>query len=169
MNDEDKKEVNESNDSSIYYILGGVVLVAAVAGFFLLKPKEKNIEPSPSPVVQGPVVSPTPAPITKLACEKQYYNPMTGLGKYYVSMEGVDTLTSGDVTCEFTFTVKDKVVATSTAVGKLEENSTRGGAVFRCQTVPAVELARGIPTKVTVKVENPKKEKAECSQNFIFP
>jgi hypothetical protein len=94
---------------------------------------------------------------------------MTGLGKYYVSMEGVDTVTSGDVSCEFTFTVKDKVVATVSSSGKLEENPTRGGGIFRCQTVPAVELARGVQTKVTVKAVNPKQEKAECSQNFIFP
>ena len=42
----DEKHTPESNDSSIYYVLGGVVFVAAVAGFFLLKPKEKVATPA---------------------------------------------------------------------------------------------------------------------------
>ena len=38
-----------TNDNSIYYILGGVVLVAAIAGFFLLKPKTAPAtEPAPA-------------------------------------------------------------------------------------------------------------------------
>jgi hypothetical protein len=169
MSEDEKKETNESSDSSIYYILGGVVLVAAVAGFFLLRPKESKVQQTTTPVVQGPVVTPTPAPITKLACEKQYYNPMTGLGKYYLSLEGVDTIAAGDITCDYSFIVKDKVVATATAIGQLREEPSRGGSVFKCQTNPAVELAKGVATKVTVKVTNPKNESVECSQNFIFP
>jgi hypothetical protein len=171
MSEEEHKHHDDSSDSSIYYILGGVVLVAAIAGFFLLKPKEKTMEATtPQAVVQeAPAVSPTVAPITKLACDKQYYNPMIGLTKYYLSVEGTDTLTTGDIKCEYSFLVKDKVVGNATATASLVADPARGGGTFRCQTNPAVELARGVQTKVTVKVTNPNQETAECSQNFIFP
>lgn len=163
---EEEKNTSEQNDSSIYYVLGGVVLVAAVAGFFLLRPKEtvSNV----APVASAPIAAPTPGPITKFACEKAYYNPVIGFPKYYVTQQGVDTVTSGDVTCTFTFTVKDKVVLTTTQTATLNEVPERGGAVFKCQT-QAVEMTKGVPTKVDVKVENPNKATIACTQSFIFP
>jgi len=163
----DEKHTSETSDSSIYYVLGGVVLVAAVAGFFLLKPKEKVATPqtTTTPVAAAPVA---PGPITKFECGKMYYNPVVGFPKYYVSLEGVDTLTSGNVSCAYTFTVKDKVVATQTAAAPLTEEPSRGGATFRC-TTPAVELAKGVSTKVDVKIENANKQIQTCTQTFIFP
>ncbi len=172
MSDEEKKHTEESSDSSIYYILGGVVLVAAIAGFFLLKPKEATMAPTPStetPSQEVVAVSPTPAPITKFACEKQYFNPMVGLPKFYLSAEGVDILTTGDVTCDYSISVGNKVVATATATGTLINDPARGGGTFRCQTNPALELARGVNTKVDVTVTNPNSETATCTQNFVFP
>lgn len=162
----DEKHTPESNDSSIYYVLGGVVLVAAVAGFFLLKPKEKAATPvTTTPVVTAPV---TPGPITKLECGKMYYNPVIGFQKYYVSVEGVDTLTSGNINCSYTFSVKDKVVQTASVAAPLTEEPSRGGATFRCSTA-AVELAKGVTTKVDIKIENANKQTQTCSQTFIFP
>jgi hypothetical protein len=162
----DEKHTPESSDSSIYYVLGGVVLVAAVAGFFLLKPKDKVATPvTTTPVATAPVA---PGPITKFECGKLYYNPVVGFPKYYVSVEGVDTLTSGDVSCAYTFSVKDKVVATEAASAPLTEGPSRGGATFRC-TTQAVELAKGVATKVDVKIENANKQTQTCTQTFIFP
>ena len=162
----DEKHTTESNDSSIYYVLGGVVLVAAVAGFFLLKPKEKVATPvTTTPVATTQVA---PGPITKFECGKMYYNPVVGFPKYYVSLEGVDTLTSGNVNCTYTFSVKDKVVETVSASAPLTEEPSRGGATFRCSTA-AVELAKGVSTKVDVKIENANKQTLTCTQTFIFP
>jgi hypothetical protein len=161
----EEKHTPESNDSSIYYVLGGVVLVAAVAGFFLLKPKEK----SGNQVTTTPVSAPAaPGPITKFDCGKMYYNPVIGFPKYYVTLEGVDTLTSGNVNCSFTMSVKDKVVATTDASAPLTEEPSRGGATFRC-TTKAIELAKGVATKVDVKIENANKLAQTCTQQFIFP
>jgi hypothetical protein len=163
----DEKHTPESNDSSIYYVLGGVVLVAAVAGFFLLKPKDKTATPgTTTPVVTAPAVA--TGPITKFECGKMYYNPVVGFPKYFVSLEGVDTLTSGNVNCSYTFSVKDKVVQTASASSPLSEEPSRGGATFRCST-GAVELAKGIATKVEVKIENANKQTQTCTQTFIFP
>jgi hypothetical protein len=77
-------------------------------------------------------------------------------------------LTSGNVSCAYTFSVKDKVVATETATAPLTEEPSRGGATFRCST-PAVELAKGVATKVDVKIENASKQTQTCTQTFIFP
>jgi hypothetical protein len=162
----DEKHTPESNDSSIYYVLGGVVLVAAVAGFFLLKPKEQVATPvTTTPVTTAQVA---PGPITKFECGKMYYNPVVGFPKYYVSLEGVDTLTSGNVNCAYTFSVKDKVVATTNSSAPLTEEPSRGGATFRCSTA-SIELAKGVATKVDVKIENANKQTQTCTQTFIFP
>jgi hypothetical protein len=161
----DEKTTTE-NDSSIYYVLGGVVLVAAIAGFFLLRPKNAPVT-SPT-AVSVPVVEPTPGPITKYDCGKMYYNQKIGFQQYYVSLEGVDTVTTGNVDCAFTFSVKEKTVATTTASSGLNEEPSRGGATFRCNT-QAVELARGIPTHVEVKVSDPNKQNVICKSDFIFP
>ncbi len=168
MSDETKKEHEETNDASIYYVLGGVVLVAAIAGFFLLKPKTQAPATTGTPVVQTPVSNPTPAPITKLACEKQYYNPVIGFPKYYLSLEGVDKVTTGTVKCDYAFKVKDKTVATTETTAELVQVPERGGSTFRCQT-NSVELARGVATSVVVTVTNPNSEKVDCTQQFIFP
>jgi len=170
MSDEEK-QTNETNDSSIYYVLGGVVLVAAVAGFFLLKPKTTKTEtvaPTTVATQQPPAAVPTPGPITKLSCDKQYYNPVIGFPRYYLSVEGVDTRATGVVQCTYTVSVNNKVVDTTSATGALVEAPSRGGAEFRCIS-KAVELARGVATKVEVKLENEANQTATCSQSFIFP
>lgn len=158
-----------ANDNSIYYILGGVVLVAAIAGFFLLKPKGTTT-PTTTPTTgqAQEVATPTPGPITGLACERQYYNPRIGYPEYYLSVEGVDTNTSGKVTCDYSVSVKDKVVKTASATGDLSEAPGRGGGSFRCIT-DAVQLAKGIPSKVDIKLTGPDNKTATCSQTFVFP
>lgn len=172
MSEEEKhtKETKETSDSSIYYILGGVVLVAAIAGFFLLKPKDATMTPAANQqeVQAPPAVPPTPAPITKFACEKIYYNPVVGFPKYFLSAEGVDLKTTGTVTCEFTESVKNKVVGTQTVSAQIVANDVRGGGTFRCQS-DAVELAKGIATDVEVKVTGEANETGTCTQTFIFP
>jgi len=170
MSEEEKKH-KEENDSSIYYILGGVVLVAAVAGFFLLKPKSPTTAPMGSgqpAAVTAPQATPTPGPITKLACEKYYYNPVVGFPQYFLSMEGVDTVTTGEVTCEYTIFVKEKQVGSASITSPLNAAAERNGGTFRCQT-PALELAKGIPTLVKIKVTNPEKTSINCEQTFVFP
>lgn len=177
MSDEEKKHTHnhdeeEGNDASIYYVLGGVVLVAAIAGYFLLKPKT----PAPAApqtaqeqqVAQAPQPTPTVGPITKFGCERQYYNPVVGLPRYYVSVEGTDLAQSGNVTCEFSLSVKDKVVQTAKTEAALTPSAERGGSTFRC-TTNGLELAKGIATKVDVKLTNDRSQSANCSQQFIFP
>lgn len=168
MGEEEKKQ-SSSNDSSIYYILGGVVLVAAVAGFFLLKPKASPpAAPETTQAAQTVPAQPaTPAPITKFACEKQYYNSVVGFSKFYLSAEGVDTNTTGDVTCEFKVSIKDNVVATKKVTAPKTEARERGGATFRCQT-DAVELARNVATDVKVEMTNADGTKTDCTQAFLF-
>jgi hypothetical protein len=162
----DEKNTTE-NDSSIYYVLGAVVLVAAIAGFFLLRPKTPAADTT-TPVASAPAVEPTPGPITKFDCGKMYYNQKIGFEQFYISLEGVDTLTTGMETCNVTVSVKTKTVATASANGSLSEEPTRGGATFRC-TTDAIDMARGVPTHIETVVTNPNKQTVTCKQDFIFP
>ena len=75
-------EETSSSDMKQYYVLGIVVLIAVVAAGYMLRPK--NTESSTgTPVAQQVVVpTPTPGPITKLACDVQYYNSKIGFPEY---------------------------------------------------------------------------------------
>lgn len=167
----DNEKSTNSNDNSIYYILGGVVLVAAVAGFFLLKPKTPAMtEPAAQQAAQPavPAISPTPAPITEFACVQQYYNPKVGFTEYYLSAEGVDKTASGTVTCDYEITVKDVVVKNASVTAEMQPAPERGGGTFRCITEP-LALTKGIPTDVKVTMKNASNQTTECTQTFVLP
>jgi hypothetical protein len=163
-----EEKTTTENDSSIYYVLGGVVLVAAIAGFFLLRPKTPGADTTTPVATTVPVAEPTPGPITKMDCGKMYYNQKIGFQQFYISLEGVDTVTTGTVNCDYSITVKNNVVATTNATSGLSEEPSRGGSTFRCNS-PAVELAKGVPTHVEIKVTDPNKQSVTCKQDFLFP
>lgn len=167
---EESEKAAKSNDSVIYYILGGVVLVGAVVGFFLLKPKTAlpvgGVEQSAGVVPS--VVTETPGPITAFTCDNSYYNPKIGFPEYYLSVEGTDTQNTGSVTCNFSVTVKDQQVATETVTAAYQVVPERGGSTYRCQT-KAISLTPNVETDVTVSVTNPAGQEAECVKTFIFP
>jgi len=79
---------SQPNNNAMYYILGVIVLIAVVAAGYFMRPKTTL----PSPVVSQPTAaaSPTPGPITRLGCDMQYYNPVLGFTKYFISVEGGD-------------------------------------------------------------------------------
>lgn len=151
------------------YVLGGVLVVAVVAGGFLLKPKAPVAPAGQQPEAMVPQTTPTPGMITKLSCDSQYYNPVIGFEKYFLSVEGGDVGDATEVDCTMRVTQEGKVVATEKITSKLTANEARGGSVFKCSTNEALALKHSIPTKVDVTLADDKGANASCTAMFALP
>lgn len=167
--DEQGEQTVETSGTFSYYLLGAVVLALIVGGIYFLRPKSA---PGPTPTaneVTAPVeVLPASGPITGLACERQWYNPVVGFTKYFLGVEGADLLTTKKVVCSFTVSVAGKVVATTSAESALTEAVGRGGGTFQCGS-PSLELAPNVPSVVDVLLKNDTNQTASCTQTFVFP
>lgn len=157
----------QPKSSTQYYIVGFIVLVAVIVAGYLLRNKA-TIPEMTTPVTEAITATPTPGPITKLACDTQYYNPVVGFPRYYLSVEGGDLPTAKTVTCQFTVSVDDKVVATETATSPLTDKPQRGGGTFRC-TTSALDLAPNTPTVVDVVLVDDQQTSATCGATFLLP
>lgn len=160
MNDEEQTPT----DMKQYYLLGVIVLVAIVIGAFMLRPKSSMVSTTTEPGVP----TPTPGPITKLACESQYYNPKIAFAEYYLSVDGVDVSEAKSVSCVMTASVNDEVKATQTVTSPLTAAPQRGGSTFRC-TTRAIALDPDIPTKIDVVLTDDLKASSTCSATFVLP
>ena len=167
--EEQQEQVAETSGTFTYYLLGAVVLVLIVGGIYFLRPKTATVPTPTANEVMAPVeVLPASGPITGLACERQWYNPVVGFTKYFLGVEGADLLTSKNVLCSFTVSVGGKVVATTSAQSVLTEAVGRGGGTFQCGS-PSLELEPNIPTVVDDMLKNDTNQTASCTQTFVFP
>jgi hypothetical protein len=164
---EEETMENQSNNNTMYYVLGAIVLVAVIAAGYLLRPKTTQA-PAVAPVATAPVASPTLGPATRLACDYQYYNPVIGFPKYYFSAQGVDLNGPTQVECTMTISQANQVVATQTVSSPLTAAPERGGSSFKC-TTPGIEAKATIPTKVDVVLKDDQGAKATCSATFSLP
>ena len=166
---DEQEQTKQSTGSFTYYLIGAVLLVLIAGGVYFLRPKSAT---GPSPVgneVMAPVeVSPTPGPITGLACERQWYNPVVGFAKYFLGVEGADLMTTKKVMCNFSVSVGGKVVATTSAQSTLTQDANRGGGTFRCDSA-SLELEPNVPTVVDVMLKNDTNQTASCTQTFVLP
>ncbi len=143
---ENEKTTQEGETSSVY-IIGAVIVVAMIIAGVLLWPKPKPVPTTTTPVVEEKAM------ISKLSCDKQWFNPMIGFSKYYLSAEGATLLTSKGIICTFTVTANadGKVLATEDVPGVLSPANERGGQKYQC-TSKAIEIAKVAATmKTTVK------------------
>lgn len=165
-----EEKTEKTASTTWYYGIGAAVLVLLVAGIYFLKPKTTpSSTVSPTPQTTTPLLTRPTGAITGLACELQYYNPVLGLPKYYLSAEGVDLAPAKTVNCDFTVSVAGKTVAQTSVTGApLSEEPSRGGKTFRCSS-EAVELEPSVPTVVTVAVSDDQKKTASCSATFLLP
>lgn len=176
MEEAQKVDKQESN-AQIYYVIGAVVLVVVIAAGFFLRPKPATQSQAPAPVetagaatVAGTTTpAPTKGPITKLACEDQYYNPVIGIPEqYYLSVDGADVAGATSVDCTFTARVNNQVVQTATVTAQPAAAPERNGSTFRC-TTSAMKLAKGVTTKIEVALKDDQDATGTCSRFFIFP
>jgi len=167
---EDKKEEKETVEAegsqTLYYVVGAVIVIAIAAGAYLLRPKAAPEAPATQNPVTQPVVS--TGPITQLACTNQYYNPVVGFPKFYLSTDGVDIGPAKKVDCTFTVSVAGKTVATASATSDITDVPERGGGTFKC-TTKALELEKKIPTKVDVEIKDDQGATVGCNRSFSFP
>lgn len=162
-------ENSTSSNSSMYYVLGAIVLVAVIGAGYMMRPKTPVMTPEQQAASTAPKATPTPlGPISRLSCDTQYYNPIIGFAKYYISIDGSDVSSATTVECETTITQENKVVATERASATLTPNEARGGKVFKCST-PGLDLKPSIPTKVEVALKDDQGAKASCSAVFALP
>lgn len=152
----------------MYYVLGAIVLVAVIGAGYLLRPKTAAPSGEGQPTSMAPVATPTPGPITRLACDSQYYNPVIGFPKYYVSVKGGDVTGPTKVDCAMTISQENRVVNTESLSSPLTAAPERGGSVFTC-TTQGLELKPTIPTKVDVVLKDDQGAKATCSAVFSLP
>ncbi|KKU82036.1 MAG: hypothetical protein UY10_C0043G0012 [Microgenomates group bacterium GW2011_GWA2_47_8] len=162
-----EEEIRKPSNNMVSYVLGGVLVIAVVTGGYFLRPKAPA-GPAGEQSAMTPVATPTPGMITKLSCGTQYYNPVIGFTKYYLSVEGGGTEGASEVTCTTTVTQENEVVATEKVSVPLTANAARGGLVFTCST-PALELKPTIPTKVDIKLQDDNDATASCSTLFALP
>ncbi len=165
--DEQPEQPTQASSSLTSYLVGAMVLVLVAGGVYFLQPKSAT-NPPPSGALAPVTASPTPGPITGLACERQWYNPVIGLAKYYLGVDGVDFMTTKKVTCNFSVSVAGTVVSTTSAQSALTDLPSRGGGSFRCDS-PALELEPNVPTVVDVMLKNDSNQTASCSQTFVLP
>ena len=166
MEEKTTQDVIES-PSMMTYIIGAVLVLAVIAGAWYFRSKSPTAMTEPlAPEVTE--VTPTPGPITKLACDQQYFNPKVAFPEYYLSIEGGDVSTAKNVSCEFTAYVNDKKVATATAESPLTAAPERGGSTFRC-TTEGVKLAPDVATVIDVSLQDDLGETSTCAATFTFP
>ena len=156
-------------NTTLYYGIGAAVLVLLVAGIYLLRPKQAPTSPiSQTGGTGAPLVKPT-GPISGLAWEIQYYNPVIGFPRYYLSAEGSDISGAKTVGCNFTISVAGKQVTDASVQNvQLVDEPSRGGKTFIC-TTGAVDLEPQVPTIVAVAVTDDLKNTTTCSSTFLFP
>lgn len=165
---DEQQEATQTSGTLTYYLVGAVVVALIAGGIYFLRPKSSApVTPTATAVV--PVVAtPTPGPIVGLACERQWYNPVNFLPKYFMAVTGVDFMTTKKVTCDFTVSVAGSVIASSSAQSTLAEAADRGGGTFRCDS-KELTLEANVPTVVDVTLKNDKNETATCTQTFVLP
>lgn len=168
----EKETEQPTSNNTMSYVLGAVLVVAVVAGGYMLRPKTPA-EPTPQTaditVVTTPMApTPTPGPITGLACDYQYYNPVIGFERYFLSVEGGDTSEASEVDCNFTVMQDEEVITTATVKSKLATNAQRGGKTFKC-TTGELAIKPTVPTTVNIALTDDKNETATCSAVFALP
>jgi hypothetical protein len=163
--EEETMENQTSTNSSLYYVLGAIVLIAVIGAGYLLRPKPAGTAGTANAT---PAPTPTPGPITRLACDREYYNPVLGFPKYYFSVEGVDPVGPSSVTCTMTVSQENNTIATQDVTSPMTGAPERGGNSFKC-TTQAIDAKPTVPTKVDVVLKDDQGAKASCSAIFSLP
>lgn len=157
---------DETGGSMMYYVIGALVVVAIAAGVWFLRPK--SMTQGPSQIGTPVVPTPTPGPITGLACGQQYYNPVIGFPQYFLSVEGVDVPTAKSLMCDFTVSVGGAIAASTSAKAKLVAAPERSGQTFTC-TTEKLDLTPDVSTVVDVAIKDDLGTTQTCTTTYILP
>lgn len=161
------QQQNARTDNTVSYVIGGVILLLIAGGAYFFR--QKSAPTNTAPETTTAVATPTPilGPITGLACDTQYYNPVVGFNKYYLSVEGGDVSTAKTVDCTFTARIGDNVITTTNITSPLTDQPQRGGSTFRC-TTESLPMEPNMPIIVDVVLTDDLKATSSCSATFTF-
>lgn len=172
MEEEAKASQTEGKDSTMYYIIGVLVLILVLGVGYALRPKPAKEEASAPAAEEAPPSVPIPTvargPITEFACDTQYYNTVIGLPEYFLTVEGVNLPPAESVTCDFVVSQDDEELYTETVEAKVAEAPDLGGFTWTCTTT-AAELPPNEPVAVDVDVVDDQDNTANCSAVYILP
>jgi hypothetical protein len=163
---ENETDISQTQEeSSMVYVVGAIIVVAVIVAAVVMWPKNKTNETAtPTPETKV-VIKPT---LTKLVCESEWFNPVVGFPKYYLSAEGGDVSAGTEIECEFSV-IKDKeTVLTETVKVPVTQSPERGGTIFRCVTKALEKLPQRIPVTFVTTVKNDDGITASCSGAVTF-
>jgi hypothetical protein len=163
-----ENETNTSQtqeESSMIYVVGAIIVVAVIVAAVVMWPKNKTGETA-TPTQETKVINkPT---LTKLVCEGEWFNPVVGLPKYYLSASGGDISAGQQMECTFTV-IKDKeTVMTETIKVPVTQSPERGGTTFQCTTKAIEKIPQNVPVTFVSTVKNEDGLTASCSGNVTF-
>jgi len=165
-NEENQTQPVEEN--SLMYIVGAVIVVAVVVAGVIMWPKNKEAKETVVTTPQTETTVPSKTPFTKLVCENEWYNPVIGMPKYYLSAGGGD-VKNGTIECTFNLSnatgaavlTEKMTVETTTAV-------ERNGNAFVCTTKALEKIPQNTPLKMNVVVKNNEGQTASCAGMVTF-
>jgi hypothetical protein len=163
---ENKTDVSQTQEEgSIVYVVGAIIVVAVIVAAVLMWPKNKSGQtatPTPDTKV---VVKPT---LTKLICESEWFNPVVGMPKYYLSAEGGDISAGQEIECTFTLLKDKEAVITETMKVPVTAAPERGGTTFTCTTKGIEKIPQNIPLTFVTTVKNEEGATSSCSGSVTF-
>jgi len=158
---ENETDVSQTQeDGSLVYVVGAIIVVAVIVAAVLMWPKTKSSETASPTPENKVVIRPT---LTKLVCENEWYNPVVGMPKYYLSAEGGDVSEGKEIECTFTI-IKDKeTILTEAMKVPVTAALERGGTTFKCTTKALDRIPQNTPLKFVSTVKNDEGSTASCS------
>jgi len=163
---------HETNDTqtqeegTLIYIVGAIIVVAVVVAAILLWPKPKSTQQTATPTPENNVITKTT--LTKLVCENEWFNPVIGMPKYYLSAEGGDVSDGEEIECSFSI-IKDKdTVVTEKVTVPVAQAQERGGTTFKCTTKALEKIPQATPVQFVTVVKNREGKTASCSGTVTF-
>jgi len=153
-------------ENSMVYVIGAIIVVAVIVAAVVMWPKNKTKEvANPTTPATSVVNKPT---LTKLVCESEWFNPVIGLPKYYLSAEGGDVSAGTEIECAFSV-IKDKeTVMTETIRVPVKQAPERGGTTFVCTSKAIEKLPQNVPVTFVTTVKNQDGATASCSGSVTF-
>lgn len=170
MENESNLSTDPQEENTVVYIVAAVIVVAVIVAAVLMWPKNKQQEQTLTPTTTTQA-TPTPnqTPIAKFACENQWFNPVIGIPKYYLSAQVADVRTGGTVDCTFTLyngstTVLTEKMTTVPLVAAPERN----GSVVTCTTKALENIPKNVGLTMISVVKNDEGKVASCSGTVTF-
>ena len=157
----------QENEGSLIYIVGAIIVIAVVVAGFLMWPKAPKKAETMTPTSTEQTVETKPM-FTKLSCDKQWYNPVIGFPKYYLSADGGDVNPAKNVECSFAVIQGDKTVLTEKVPVALKDAPERGGSSYQCTTKALEGIPSNVPLKLVTTVTDDVGKTASCTGTVTF-